>query len=135
MVQFGEHHIIPELNTYCSKYLKNARKFKRWKDVTGYVGDLNNMKISKELREQKERIYKLIRIIAKNNGISSQVWDVLTKVYQNRNDNCHVNVNIADATSMIEYADDIPDELERRGARLLFQKIIDSIPDTRRSQR
>lgn len=144
MAFFGEIFIIRELNYYCQKNINepaigqlpayNAPQFRKWKDVTDYVGDRENPRIPCWKQDKKKQVFLQLSVIAQKHGISAHNWAMLTTLYLNRNEACHREANPADAESMKDYAESIPNQNEKESVICLYQKIIKAFSTRRRNR-
>ena len=144
MAFFGKHFIIGDLNPYCQREINepatdqqsgySAPQFRKWKDVTDYVGDRDNPRILSWIQDKKKEVFRQLRVIAQKNGIPVHHWDMLTSLYCDRNITCHREANPADAESMKEYAEATRNQGERESVICLYDRIINALPTRRRTR-
>jgi hypothetical protein len=142
---FGVKYIIKPLNDYCRENIDepettiqksySAPLFRQWTDVTDYIGNRHNPAIPSWEQDKMQRVYDQIRIIAQQNGISSQFWDVLTSLYHDRNQMCHRTPTTADTNSITEYANLTDNPMERDSVKVLSDLVTRALQTRRRARR
>ena len=145
IVNFGERSIVSDLNKFCRDKVDDlppilsdsyrVPDFIKWSDVTDYVGNRDSFALPDWFRDKKQLVFNHISVVAERHGIDNHHWSILVDLYQQRNTNCHGNLNEADAESMRQFAtENVQDRNEQEAIEVLHRCVLPLLPLMRRGQ-